>query len=86
MGGSAGAAQFGRHVLPAAAGGQDEPQGLDDAPVVDRRASTGGADGPLGRQVVRRQVEECLGHPGNGHDRSLLRGGDLYHRSKRVPG
>ena len=58
VGGAAGAAQFRRDILPAAAGGQDEPDDPEDDPVPDPGPAALGADGLLGRQVMGDGVEE----------------------------
>ena len=86
MGGPPGAAHLGRDVFPAAAGRQDEPQDFDDASVIDRRSATGWPDRLLGWQVVGGQVEERLGHPGDGHDRCPLRWATTCQHSSGMPG
>ena len=72
VGGPAGAAEFRRDVLPAGAGGQDEPDDPDDDPVADPGPAALGADGLLGREVMGDGVEELLRHVGAGHGGSLL--------------
>ena len=67
VGGPAGAAEFRRDVLPAAAGGQDEPDDPEDDPVADSGPPALGADGLLRRQVMGDDLEELLGHVGTGH-------------------
>jgi hypothetical protein len=86
MGGPAGAAQLRRYILPAAASGQDEPQDFHDAAVVDGRPAAGWAYRRLGRQMVSGQIEKRIRHPGNGHDRCLLRGATPSQQSSGVPG
>ena len=85
MGGPAGAAHLRRDVFPAAAGGQDEPEDFEDAAVVDGRSAAGWANRLFGRQVVCGQIEERIRHPGNGHDRCLLRGATPCQQSSGVP-
>ena len=67
MGGPARAAQFRRDVLPAAAGGQDEPDDPDGRAVADPRPAALGADGLLRRQMMGDDVEELIRHVGIGH-------------------
>ena len=67
VGGPAGAAHLRRDVLPAAAGGQDEPDDPDDDAVADAGPPALGADGLLRRQVVADDLEELIGHVGCGH-------------------
>ena len=74
MGGPAGAAELRRYIFPTAASGQDEPEDFEDALVGDGRSAAGWANRWLGRQVVCGQIEKRIRHPGNGHDRCLLRG------------
>ena len=84
VGGAAGAAEFRRDVLPAGAGGQDEPDDPDDDPVADPGPPALRADGLLRRQVVGDGVEELVRHVGGGHGGSLLRFGGLPHQGANL--
>ena len=77
MGRPAGAAEFRRDILPAGAGGQDEPDHTDDDPVSDTGPTALGTAGLLGREMMGDRLEELVRHMGGGHGGSLLDGGSL---------
>ena len=70
VGGAARAAEFVGHVLPAVAGGEDEPDDPHDDAVGDAGPTAERADGLFGRQVVLDDVIERVGHVGGGHGRT----------------
>jgi hypothetical protein len=69
MGSASGAAHFVGYVLPAASGGEDEPNDFEDDAVVDVGSAALGSDGLLRWQVVADEVIEVIGHVSRSHSK-----------------